>query len=644
MDNKINQAESLTDGYFKNKITDIMQAKPEARAAEYRRRLEVIMKTPFQLGTDRNKHGKINILFSPNNRTSSRQLHRSDTTSPDTPSKSNTKEEESPLSENIEMLRLAREALVYHQKYEERGERNYYYQDLERSIEKLHTLKEKHQAYITEANTENKPEPYLRIIEEIQTPMPFQTFAQSCPQSITSPADEYLRLETNILNKVRGVTPSQATPIAAKQETESYELHQQRIINTLKTINGSELNLRLAFINLYLQASKSRIKQETAPIEKEALLERTVKFLDINLIPPVPDSFSSNDKARKYKDKLLETITHIKAINEQFSPSDSVIFKTNDKESSVNALDLFKKLLLEKTLEQCNGLITVKNLELPAKKEFLDNSRLKSLLGEDLILELRNRILKTILDQEKFSSPSRSGNLLDVNTSTKVSEATLNEASDFIHSQDVSGKNYNQEDLFKVILMYLEKSKHDRSFFFKFLSRMIGKTPEIFTKFQNAENSDDQFRKFKNLLLDHLEQPSDDTSQDLLTHVDMGRSLIRLMQFKDNDIKEAAKAFYLKAIKEAKYTDGLNALLEPLYSIEALPSPKADKPSVYDLFPFTKGDLAKHLQENYLIKRKNTINDLERVLGNSIQQKEPTDDERTLLSYTKILDITLNLN
>jgi hypothetical protein len=279
----------------------------------------------------------------------------------------------------------------------------YYYLNLEKSINELHKLKEKHQAYITQNNSQKNPESYLHLMEEIQTPMPFQIFSKSHPRSqFTKAQDAYLKLETDILNTLRNVPESHFTNSA--NEEENYELHQQRIINTLTTINKSELNLRLAFINLYLQASENRIKQETDSFEKEALLDKTVKFLDANLIPPKSDSFSSEDEARKYTNKLSETIAHIKEINEEFSPSNTSMFKTSDRASPVNSIYLFKSLLINKILEQSNGLITVNNLGPAFKERFLENFNLKNILGKDQIAELKNGILKSILEQEKFLS------------------------------------------------------------------------------------------------------------------------------------------------------------------------------------------------------------------------------------------------
>ena len=503
-----------------------------------------------------------------------------------------------------------------------------HYNDLLENISELHKLKEKHQVYITQDDSKDKPESYLHLVEKIQTPMPFQIFADSHSRSqATKVQDAYLKLETDILNKLRNVPKSHFTN-SAEEEAENYELHQQRIINTLKTINESELNLRLAFINLYLQVSKSRIKQEAAPIEKKALLEQTVKFLDANLIPLKPDSFSSEDKAQKYANKLSETIVHIKEINEEFSQSNSSMFKTNDEKSPVNSLYLFKSSLVNKIIEQSEGLIAVKNLKPTAKKKFLENPDLKNILGEDLMTELKNRILKTILEQKNFSSPN-SSSLLNMNRSTAVQKEEIFK---FIYGQNVSDKNYNQEDLFKIILSNLKESKNDRSFFFKFLNQMTEKTSEIFKKFQNTEvlNDNNQFKEFKNLLLNHFEQPTDDISQNSLTHKTMGKSLLKLMQFKDD------------GIKEAKYISCLNGLLEPLFFIELAHS-KGEKSSVsvYDLFSFTKGDLAERLQENHLIKRKSTINLLERMLEKPIPPKELTDDEDTLHRYAKILDIAL---
>jgi hypothetical protein len=186
------------------------------------------------------------------------------------------------------------------------------------------------------------------------------------------------------------------------------------------------------------------------------------------------------------------------------------------------------------------------------------------------------------------------------------------------------------------------------------------KTPEIFTKFQNTEipNDNNQFKEFKNLLLNHLELPSTNTAQNTLTpinmkkfefmqiesaddqdaraHLTMGRSLLRLMQFKDVDIQKAATAFYIKAIKEAKSINCLNGLLEPLSSTESLHSEKANEPSVYDLVPFKQEDLAKYLQQNYVIKKHH----LEQMMGNRVPQRNPSHDLNLLDTNEQILGIS----
>ena len=527
---------------------------------------------------------------------------------------------------------LAQEASRYLRRYNQ--DNGNYYPELEGSIATLHKLQAEHRAHITEANPQARPVSYLHLIEKILDPMPFQSFTKFHTQSTNSPADKYLEFETSVLNKIHEVYPT--TGVSAEQGTENYELHQQRIRNTLKTINESELNLRLAFINLYLQASASRIKQEAAPIEKEALLDKTVKFLNANLISLKPDSFSSEDEAKKYAQLFPQTITNIQEINQQFPQNNTSMFNISGRDSTINSLHLLKNSLINKILEQSNGLlITVNNLKINDKRVFINDYDLKKILGEDLMLELKNRTLKTILEQQKSS------NSFDL---TSFQNYLGRDVLTFImnHTNVKDRKEY----FFDIILIKLKEFKHDRSFFFEFLNQMTEKTTEIFTKFQNTETTSNdnknQFNEFKNLLLDHFEQPSDRTSQENgLAHIAMGKSLIKLMQFKDDDIREAAKAFYLKAIQEAKSIYALKSLLEPLFLIEKEHSETKSSVSVYDLFSFTRGDLMEHLQGNPLIKGRNTINRLEKMLGQQQEpSKEPTDDERTLLRFTKILDIT----
>ena len=604
--------ESLTPstGYFENNISGIMGADPVA-TPRYKKLLEGAYALSPSLPPRLESIHRVPDDLAINSRT---------------PSKRSTSEEtQKTLGQS-----LAREAGQYFKRYQNQGNGNYY-PELEESIATLHKLQAEHRAYITEANPQEKPVSYLHLIEKIRDPMPFQSFTKFHSQSTISPTDKYLELETSVLNTIYKVVLS---PTTAEQETENYELHQHRIRNTLKTINKSELNLRLAFINLYLEASASGIKQEAAPIEKEALLNETVKFLNANLISPKPDSFSSEDEAKKYASLFLQTITHIQAINQQFPQNNTSMFKISDGDSPVNSLYFLKNSLINKILEQSNGLITVNNLQLSDKKLFINDYDLKKILGEDLMLELKNRTLKTILEQQKSS------NSFDL---TSFQNHLGRDVLTFIinHTNVKDRKEY----FFDIILIKLKEFKHDRSFFFEFLNQMTEKTTEIFTQFQNTETTSNdnknQFNEFKNLLLDHFEQPSDRTSQENgVAHIAMGKSLIKLMQFKDDDIREAAKAFYLKAIQEAKSIYALKSLLEPLFLIEKEHSEKKSSVSVYDLFSFTRGDLMEHLQGNPLIKGRNAINRLEKMLGQQKgPSKEATDDERTLLRYTTILDI-----
>ena len=433
----------------------------------------------------------------------------------------------------------------------------------------------------------------------------------------------------------------------AEKEAENYELHQQRIINTLKTVNNSEPNLRLAFINLYLQANAVKINQESASIEKEALLAKTVKFLDTNLIPPTPHSFSSEEKAQGYANLLVSTIRYIKEINQAFSLNNSSSFAATEKDNTItpvytiNPVLLFKNLLINKILDQSESIIAINNLGLTTKKNFLANYDLTSLLEKESLIELKNKLLQYILKQKNFSNPY-GDSLNSSNPSRPNNESASETEFQFIYGENVSGKNYNQEDLFKIILKNLRESRNNRPFFFKFLNLMPEKTTKIFTQFKDNEISEDRksdFKEFKNLLLNHFERPTDDISQNSLTHIHMGESLCKLMQFKDNDIKEAAKTFYLKALKEAKYISGINALLEPLTIVQNSHS-DLSSPLIDDSLPITKEDLTQYLQQNNTIRKQNTKKHLEGMMANTASNN-PTEDEEKLSRYAKILNIDI---
>ncbi len=165
---------------------------------------------------------------------------------------------------------------------------------------------------------------------------------------------------------------------------------------------------------------------------------------------------------------------------------------------------------------------------------------------------------------------------------------------------------------------------------------MTKKTTRIFKDFQNTESpGTEQFKKFKNFLLDYLKKSSDDTSSDV-----MGESLLELIKFKDDDIKTAAKEFYLRAIKEARDISHLNSLLKPLVPRKSYNQEAGDKPSVYDSVPFRQGDLAECLQQSPCIKRLAIVKHSEQILAPlRVKQKAVNNEEKLLADYREILDI-----
>jgi hypothetical protein len=496
-----------------------------------------------------------------------------------------------------------------------------YYDNLKLSITEFKGILKQHQNYMTSEDAAESPQPYVYLLEQIRTPMPFSSFARvhQSPYNAT-PQMDYLKFETDVLKDLRDARSSYGDRAAA-QEAEVYELHQARIVNALKTVKESELDLRLSFINLYLQASRYRIEQEKAPLEKEVLLGQTEKFLKANLIPAKPDSFSLElFKALAYKDNLSQTLTHIKAIYDQFSPS------SNDS-------DFYSKFsLIKKILEQTEALMRLKFLKPTAKNEFLSELSRWGVLSQDQRAEFNNIILETLRDPNGFSSLR--GIVVPRNNQTPL-QAALQEAFQFVFQQERS-IDYNQEALCDIILSGLRESKNDGfSLFFSFLNQMTEKTTRIFNDFQNTESSGtEQFKEFKNLLLDYLKKPSDGTSSGV-----MGKSLLELMKFRDDDIKTAAKEFYLRAIKEARDISYLNSLLKPLVLRKSYNQEEGDKPSVYDSVPFRQGDLAECLQQSPCIKRLATVKHSEQILAPSQNQTTVSSGERLLAHYREILDI-----
>ncbi len=498
-----------------------------------------------------------------------------------------------------------------------------YYDNLKSSITEFKGILKQHQNYMNSDDAEESPPSYLHLVEQIKTPIPFEVFARvhQSPYNAT-PQMDYLKFETDVLNDLRNARYTY-WPGSAAQEADVYELHQARIVNALKTIKESELDLRLSFINLYLQASRYRIEKEPAPLEKEVLVGQTEKFLKANLLPAKPDSFSLElFKAGVYKDKLSQTITHIKAIYDQFSPSS-------------DGSDFYSKFpLIKIILEQTEALMRLKFLKPTAKNGFLSDLSRQRILSPEQRAEFKNIILETLQDPNWFSS-FRSI-VVPLNNQTPR-QAVLGEAFRFVFAQEeTSNKHYNQEALYDIILNGLRESKNDRSFFFSFLNQMTEKTTRIFNDFQNTESpGTEQFKEFKNLLLDYLKKSSDGTSSGV-----MGESLLELMKFKDDDIKTAAKEFYLRAIKEARDISHLNSLLRPLVPRKSYNPEEGEPSSVYDSIPFRQGDLAECLQQSPFIKRLATVNHLEQKLTPpQVKQKTLSEEEIILARYRKILDI-----
>ena len=495
-----------------------------------------------------------------------------------------------------------------------------YYDNLRETIKDFKTSLKQHQNYMTSEDTAESPRAYVHLLEQIRTPMPFSSFAR-VHQSPT-PQEDYLKFETDVLNDLRDTRSTYVRGPAA-QEAEVYELHQARIVNALKTIKESELDLRLSFINLYLQASRYRIEQEKAPLEKIVLIGQTEKFLKANLLPAKPDSFSLELlKAEVYKDNLSQTLTHIKAIYDQFP-------RSSDGSYSYSKFSLIKKIL-----EQTEALMRLKFLRPTAKNEFLSRLFYHRNLSPEQTAEFKNIILETLQDPNGFSSLR--GIVVPLNNQTPL-QAALWEAFRFVFAQEgISNKHYNQEALYDIILNGLRESKNDRSLFFSFLNQMTKKTTRIFKDFQNTESpGTEQFKKFKNFLLDYLKKSSDDTSSDV-----MGESLLELMKFKDDDIKTAAKEFYLRAIKEVRDISHLNSLLKPLVPRKSYNQEEGEPSSVYDSVPFKQGDLAECLQQSPCIKRLAIVKHSEQILATSrVNQEAVNNEEKLLADYREILDI-----
>jgi hypothetical protein len=273
---------------------------------------------------------------------------------------------------------------------------NIYYENLESMINLLKTAKQQVEDYSSDIKNSKSPLPFYKIINSLIEPYPLRDFIS---KNIDSGATEgeltasYLDKENNILAKLLGHEEKLNSNNYTHKESilsknPEYLIHQARIVNILKTIDKSELNLRLSFINHYLQASFKQIMQVEDPIAKEAIFEKTVKFLNTNLIP---DSLPSKETAEQYIRHLNPVIHQLKKINKAV-PEPTI----SDESSLISALKTF---VIKNIEEHSENLIRIDNLSADSKIDLFKNYNLLSISSP--ILSQQERIKKTLNTTDK---------------------------------------------------------------------------------------------------------------------------------------------------------------------------------------------------------------------------------------------------
>jgi hypothetical protein len=424
---------------------------------------------------------------------------------------------------------------------------------------------------------------------------------------------------------------------------------QQRIEKTLNTTNKTDINFKLALINLYLENSVKEIKKNDDKEIRISKFQDTVKFLDAHL--PTLGVLKSTKQASEYGDLLKSTFKQLKALQESFPENKYPEFQDDKNRSQRCPSFALKNYLADIVMKQAEKIIETSHLGLQTKSEFSNNPDIADIAGKDTINRLNNHLLESLLHKKDFSISSRQGN-----TYPEQSVQNLNSAYQFL-SENKRGATYDKNILNQVLIQDLGKSINDSSLFFKFLKLMIENTHEHFQQFQNDEippNLKEDFKDFKTSILQCLNSPGD---KELLTatnkaltedDLQMITSLQALMLFKDTEIQESSKAFYLKALQETKSPETLGTILSQLRIYQNFTEVKTQKSlpiSLQDLnnslnfSPVIKAIGLKQLEQNFGLKslEKNTAGEL-------IFSKHPvnlTETEKNILK--ELEDVRTNL-
>jgi hypothetical protein len=269
-------------------------------------------------------------------------------------------------------------------------------------------------------------------------------------------------------------------------------------------------------------------------------------------------------------------------------------------------------------MKQAEKIIETSHLGLQTKSEFSNNPDIADIAGKDTINRLNNHLLESRLHKKDFSISSRQGN-----TYPEQSIQNLNSAYQFL-SENKRGATYDKNILNQVLIQDLGKSINDSSLFFKFLKLIIENTADHFKQFQNTVISSDSqkndFKNFKTSVLKYLASATD-KKLPMAADLQMTTSLQALMLFKDTEIQESSKAFYLKALQETKSPETLGTILSQLRIYQNYTEPNTGKSlpiSLQDLnnslefSPVIKAIGLKQLEQNFELQslEKNTAGEL----------------------------------
>ena len=333
---------------------------------------------------------------------------------------------------------------------------------------------------------------------------------------------------------------------------------QQRIAKTLNITDKTDINFKLALINLYLENNVQEITKDRDKKSKINKFQDTVKFLDAHL--PTLGTLKSIKQASEYSELLKSTSKQLKALWELFPENEYPEYLKDDKDSTQRCPSFaLKNYLADIVTKQAEKIIETSYLALTTKSEVLNNPDIADIAGEDTIKRLNNHLLVSLLPQKDLSISSRRGNTLY----PRQNIPNLYSAYQFL-SENKCGATYDKNILNQVLIQYLGKSINDSSLFFKFLQLIITNTADHFKQFKNIIiSSDSQNNDFKTSVLKYL---ASSTAKTLLPvdALKMTTSLQELMLFNDTEIQESSKAFYLKALQETEFPNILCTMLNQL--------------------------------------------------------------------------------